>query len=83
MVFLCTTAFNGLSSPIRVCVCVCVCVVTHLQIHDGTANERDHQKYGTGNLEDFDTTMPEQIPGEHKGAAGTANREGQQRYSVK
>lgn len=68
---------------VRVGVCVCVWVVTHLQIHDGTANERDHQKYGTGNLEDFDTTMPEEITSEHKGATGTANREGQQSYSVK
>lgn len=47
--------------------------VTHLQIHDGTSYERDHQKYGTGNLKDFDATMPEQIPSEHKGAAGAPN----------
>lgn len=55
---------------------------THLQIHDGASDERDHQEDGTGHLEDLDAPMPEEVAGEDKGAAGTANGYGQQGYSV-
>lgn len=54
---------------------------THLQIHDGAADERDHQKDGAGHLEDLHATMPEEIAGKNEGAAGTANGYGQQGYS--